>query len=412
MPKKKASNAAPKAHKKRPRAILSDDEAESDALPPRPASESAQPAQAPRKKERKDVDKTKDRDGERKRDKPKKPRTKDRDTGADAEIENTPVRASASGSASTSAEKTKRPVPAAAAAPRSATNIARPPEAVVVSDVHHADLKPQLEQPSESEKAKAKAKTARKSKPRPQPTHHDSEDRSTTPAPVSDTTSADAPHIVPKPSPRHREEHTVPAYTYDLPLPPAELEGMLIETLATARASSLATSALFGALMAARPALREMALPTLKDDVAREREREREEKEREKEKEGGRGARAKADAAAKRAWVPALEELLETGAMRCGVFGKVVNSGTVRLFSLSLIPNHPLSTLSIASPKYRPLPPLPMPPCLVTNYTRHEILTKAPLNRTSRTMPLRSRRAGSTTPTGTRTATAQRSCGL
>ncbi|KAI0355794.1 hypothetical protein OH77DRAFT_1402621, partial [Trametes cingulata] len=72
-----------------------------------------------------------------------------------------------------------------------------------------------------------------------------------------------------------------------------ELEGMLIETLATARASSLATSALYGALMAARPALREMALP------------------------------ADADAASRRAWVPALEGVLEAGWRRSGVFGKV-----------------------------------------------------------------------------------------
>ncbi|RPD68329.1 hypothetical protein L226DRAFT_441054, partial [Lentinus tigrinus ALCF2SS1-7] len=83
---------------------------------------------------------------------------------------------------------------------------------------------------------------------------------------------------------------------YDLPLPAAELEGMLVETLATARASSLASSALYSAVMATRPALREMALPTRK------------------------GAR--------RAWVPAIEGVLEAGWRRCGVFGKVVNQGT------------------------------------------------------------------------------------
>ena len=36
------------------------------------------------------------------------------------------------------------------------------------------------------------------------------------------------------------------------------------------------------------------------------------------------------------AWVPALEEVLEAGWQRCGVFGKVVNSGTVRPLSLPL----------------------------------------------------------------------------
>ena len=120
--------------------------------------------------------------------------------------------------------------------------------------------------------------------------------------------------------------------TYDLPLPAAELEGMLIETLATARASSLATSALYGALMAARPALREMPLPVprgQKLDAEKERELEKE-----KEGESRRGAKAKADAASRRAWVPALEEVLEAGWRRCGVFGKVVNSGTVSKLSL------------------------------------------------------------------------------
>ena len=49
---------------------------------------------------------------------------------------------------------------------------------------------------------------------------------------------------------------------------------------------------------------------------------------------GGRGAKAKADAASRRAWVPALEEVLEAGWRRCGVFGKVVNQGTVSVSSL------------------------------------------------------------------------------
>ncbi|KAI0663656.1 hypothetical protein C8Q70DRAFT_906921 [Cubamyces menziesii] len=95
---------------------------------------------------------------------------------------------------------------------------------------------------------------------------------------------------------QQEDRHALPEYT--LPLPAGELEGMLIETLATARASSLATSALYGALMAARPALRDMALP------------------------------AEADAVSRRAWVPALEVVLEAGWRRSGVFGKVVNCGT------------------------------------------------------------------------------------
>ena len=116
---------------------------------------------------------------------------------------------------------------------------------------------------------------------------------------------------------------------FELPLPAPELEGMLIETLATARASSLASSALFGALMAARPALRDMPLPALKDakpeDDASEKDGDA------KTQSKARGAGSKADTASRRAWVPALEAVLEAGWRRSGVFGKIVNSGTVRL---------------------------------------------------------------------------------
>ncbi|KAI0779234.1 hypothetical protein C8Q74DRAFT_1198406, partial [Fomes fomentarius] len=95
------------------------------------------------------------------------------------------------------------------------------------------------------------------------------------------------------------EEEENPLSAYDLPLPAAELEGMLIETLATARASSLATGALYGALVAARPALGEMALPVLRSAMGE-----------------------------KAAWVGVIECVLEAGCRRCGVFGKVVNQGT------------------------------------------------------------------------------------
>ena len=74
----------------------------------------------------------------------------------------------------------------------------------------------------------------------------------------------------------------------------------------------------------------------------------------------GKGRGAKADAASRRAWVPAIEAILEAGWRRCGVFGKVVNSGTVRpplfflplyaFFKLTIVPlliqdlaNHSLS---------------------------------------------------------------------
>ncbi|KAH9859154.1 hypothetical protein C2E23DRAFT_801650 [Lenzites betulinus] len=53
-----------------------------------------------------------------------------------------------------------------------------------------------------------------------------------------------------------------------------------------------------------------------------------EEKGEKKSKGRGRSAKADADAASRRAWVPALEGVLEAGWRRSGVFGKVVNCGT------------------------------------------------------------------------------------
>ena len=82
---------------------------------------------------------------------------------------------------------------------------------------------------------------------------------------------------------------------------------------------------LFSSLrQAARPALRDMTLPALKGVTA---DADSQDGDREA---TGKGRGAKADAASRRAWVPAIEAILEAGWRRCGVFGKVVNSGTVR----------------------------------------------------------------------------------
>ena len=288
------ATAAVKAHRKRPRIVFSDDDSESDA--PAPASVPAlapAPSQAPRKTERK-------------RDRPRKPRAKERAAAeSDAEVENEPVRRPAAAVDKDKAHARAKARPGASSAPRSATNIVRP-ELVAAPD-------------QDGDGACAVSKPAPDTAPQQK-------------------LAAREGSVAP-------EAATADASQFDLPLAADELEGMLIETLATARASSLATSALYGALMAARPALHEMPLPVRRGqrlDAERERELEKE-----KEGEGRRGAKAKADAASRRAWVPALEEVLEAGWRRCGVFGKVVNSGTVSLSSSRAI-----------------RPPLPFPPLL------------------------------------------------
>ncbi|EMD38380.1 hypothetical protein CERSUDRAFT_36743, partial [Gelatoporia subvermispora B] len=72
----------------------------------------------------------------------------------------------------------------------------------------------------------------------------------------------------------------------------AELQGMLIETLATSRASSLPASALYSALIATRPALKELS-------------------------------NSQGEKVAKKEWVCAIEAALEAGRIQSGVFGKV-----------------------------------------------------------------------------------------
>ncbi|OJT05255.1 hypothetical protein TRAPUB_3919 [Trametes pubescens] len=281
--------------KRRRTVVWSDDESESDAPAPPPP---------PRPK----VQKRKEQDGERK--KTKKARTKE--TGAGDDVENEPLK----GSAPTKKSKSRPPAKAGArsAAPTSATNIERTRG---VSPDQHMDA---LSGDDEDE-----PQPLPESKPR-QPAHKSKADRR--------SSSPSAPS--PKPARKDEQEHDAPALpAYTLPLPAGELEGMLIETLATARASSLATSALYGVLMAARPALREMALPVRvgsespsAEDAQAQTPALGEEGEKNLKSKGRRGAKADADAASKRAWVPAIEGVLEAGWRRCGVFGKVVNSGT------------------------------------------------------------------------------------
>ncbi|CCM03876.1 uncharacterized protein FIBRA_06027 [Fibroporia radiculosa] len=83
----------------------------------------------------------------------------------------------------------------------------------------------------------------------------------------------------------------------DLPLPLTELQGMLIETLATSRASSLPASSLYNGIIASRPALKDS--PSIST--------------------GG--------CMSKNEWIAVIEDVLETGCKASGVFDKVENNG-------------------------------------------------------------------------------------
>ena len=321
--------AAKSKARKRPRTVFSEDESESDGrVSPASASASA-PVRAPviaaaipppatmKRKEKQEK-------------REKRPRV--REPEEDVDVENTPVKpvghleaGKTQGKVRTQAQaqrpKTK------SIAPKSATNIARPDLTSLVSVSASVD-------------AKAKAK----SKSRPGEDAHEDVQPDIQPAGKTGKRQRehDAAQLDDSRRPAAELDGADLDLAYDLPLPAAELEGMLVETLATARASSLATSALYSAVMAARPALREMALPVRKGrahaattTMTTEDERDADGDDGEKGEKGtkkkGRGRGA--DAASKRAWVPAIEGVLEAGWRRCGMFGKVVNQGTVSVIS-------------------------------------------------------------------------------
>ncbi|OSC96763.1 hypothetical protein PYCCODRAFT_1428924 [Trametes coccinea BRFM310] len=299
------------SQKRRRTVVWSDDESDADADVPTPAPSSV-PAPAQKRKSqearaRKRM-REKDQDQVRERERTKKLRVKE--SGAD--VENKPLEVpTGPGVGSVKPQPAAKSV-AGPAPPTSATNLTLPGPASVVTersmDENHTAVEPVEDRKAEP-KSVARAQVV----------------SDAAPAPTCDKPKAARTE--------DKENYDLPEYT--LPLPAIELEGMLIETLATSRASSLATSDLYGALMAARPALREMALPALVNaptaEPAPAEEKAKEEKPEvgKKGKGGrGRGAKAEADAASRRAWVPALEGLLEAGWRRSGVFGKVVNCGT------------------------------------------------------------------------------------
>ncbi|CDO76224.1 hypothetical protein BN946_scf184894.g13 [Trametes cinnabarina] len=303
------------SQKKRRRVIWSDDELDSDADVPTSVPDSSEPQpvsaqklksqEVPRKRVRE-----KGQDKERDREKTKKPRVK-----AAGDAENEPLKSLVgSGVGLVGPPSTAKAASAGPAPPASATNLTLP------APVSSSPPRPVGEEHPPVQSAEdVKAR-------HDQFATNAKDSYGATPKIVGDlskTSCAD-----------DKENRDLLGFT--LPLPAAELEGMLIETLATSRASSLATTALYGALMAARPALREMALPFLTNapvmTPADEEEKPKEEKQEGGRKpRGGRGRGGKADAAeaaSRRAWVPALEGVLEAGWRRSGVFGKVVNSGT------------------------------------------------------------------------------------
>ncbi|KAI8972180.1 hypothetical protein BD414DRAFT_448726 [Trametes punicea] len=297
------------SQKRRRRVVWSDDESDSDADIRAPASA---PAPSQRRRAQEGARKRRrEKDQEREREKAKKPRAK----GPGTDAENEPLETPATQCAVSLSAKPVATLNAAArpAAPASATNLALPGTAP------HPHLQ---SEPLDRDRVPAK------------PPHEPQLEAHELPQPVNES----QPSSGDKPSKRDQAIHgetkgpDLPAYI--LPLPAGELEGMLIETLATTRASSLATTDLYGALMAARPALREMALPAAVGATATEQlteEKAKEKPEGEKKPKGGgrgRGAKTDADVISRRAWVPALEGVLEAGWRRSGVFGKVVNCGT------------------------------------------------------------------------------------
>ena len=100
-------------------------------------------------------------------------------------------------------------------------------------------------------------------------------------------------------SSKQKRREPSPSLIASLPLPLSEMQGMLIEALASSRASSLPASSLYNSLVAARPTLKEA--PSTKRDGPMD----------------------------KREWMSKIEDVLEAGRVWCGVFEKVESRGKV-----------------------------------------------------------------------------------
>ncbi|KAF7799928.1 hypothetical protein EIP86_011171 [Pleurotus ostreatoroseus] len=140
------------------------------------------------------------------------------------------------------------------------------------------------------------------------------------------------PHSQPHPQPKKRtrrkrqrslssspETHTRSARRVDwdaeAPLPVPELEGMIIETLATARATSLSAAAIYGALMAGRPALKTMPRRVPEPEHLRAAEDDT-------------PLGAEAAPLHKSDWLHLLTTVLTRGHASSGIFGKVDSSAS------------------------------------------------------------------------------------
>jgi len=140
-----------------------------------------------------------------------------------------------------------------------------------------------------------KVEKATKTKVDDAPSASSSTSRKTCPPPPASTSSSTDNQTSPE---LHQCSPTsaVVSVNADLPLPIAEMQGMLIETLAMSRASSLPASSLYSTLISNRPVLKES--PSLH----------------------GEGPMSKKE------WVAIIEDVLEAGRQDSGVFGKVDNS--------------------------------------------------------------------------------------
>ena len=137
-----------------------------------------------------------------------------------------------------------------------------------------------------------------------------------------------------------------------------EVEGMVIEALGVARASSLAVESVWAAVSRARPGLEEMTLKRVvekkKDEGVVKEGAGGEEVEEKKDSEGGEAqvvvgevvVERTAEVAeaeekeeeeevkmVKRDWLGVIQDVLEYGRMTCGVFGRVESSFKVRFQS-------------------------------------------------------------------------------
>ncbi|CAL1705881.1 unnamed protein product [Somion occarium] len=123
---------------------------------------------------------------------------------------------------------------------------------------------------------------------------------------------------------------------FKAPLPLDELQGMLIETLATSRASSLPPSVVYSSLMDARPALRDVTLvrqdppvsepESLSRGMLKQKTNDDGEAEGEDAVENLKREEKVEEKMGRKEWMVLIEGMFEEGRARCGMFGKVESS--------------------------------------------------------------------------------------